>query len=242
LTLAHVVEGEGGPLVLSASLGTTHRVWDPNVAALVARFRVVRYDPPGHGGSPVGPRSIEGLADEVVALLDELELDRVTFCGFSVGGMVGIWLAAHRPERIERLVLACTAPRLPPPELWQERADAVRANGVEAIADVILGRWFTQRFRDERPETVRRYRRMLVETPPESYARSCDAIRDTDLRRELAGIAAPTTLILDVHDPARTEESTRALAGIARGRVVELDAAHLANVEQPDAFSKAVLA
>jgi 3-oxoadipate enol-lactonase len=242
LTLEHVVEGEGRPLVLAGSLGTTHRVWDANVAALAERFRVIRYDHPGHGGSPPGPRSIEGFAGAVATVLDELELDRVTFCGLSVGGMVGIWLAAHRPERIERLVLACTAPRFPPPELWQERADAVRANGVEAVADVVVGRWFTPRFRDERPETVRRYRGMLVETPLEGYARCCDAIRDADLRSELARIAAPTTVILGAHDPAVSEENAAALAGIANARVVELDAAHLANVEQPDAFTDGVLA
>jgi 3-oxoadipate enol-lactonase len=241
LTLHHVVEGEGPPLVLAGSLGTTLELWEPQLPALARRYRVVRYDHPGHGRSPLGVASLEGIARETLALLDELGIERASFCGLSVGGMVGVWLAAHRPERIERLVLACTAPRFPPPELWVERAAAVRAGGVEAIADVIVGRWFTKRFRNEQPESVRRYRRMLVETPPEGYARCCDAIREADLRADVARIEAPTTVVLGAHDPAVSAEGAAALRAIRGARVVELDAAHLANVEQPDAFAEAVL-
>ena len=138
MMLEHVVEGDGPPLVLSSSLGTTHRLWDPNARALSRHFRVVRYDHPGHGESPTGPRTIEGLAREAVALLDTMGLERVTFCGVSLGGMVGMWLGAHVPERLERLVLSCTAPRLPPAEQWLERAATVRREGMEAIADAVV--------------------------------------------------------------------------------------------------------
>jgi 3-oxoadipate enol-lactonase len=236
MTLHHVVEGEGPQLVLSSSLGTTHRLWEPNVVALRSRFRIVRYDHPGHGESPAGPSTIEGLARAALGLLDDLGLERVTFCGLSLGGMVAMWIAAHAPERIERLVLGCTAPRLAPAEQWLERAAAVRSQGMEAVADAVLGRWFTPRFTGDRE----RWRSMLLSTPPEGYARCCEAIAAMDLRQELREIRVPTTVILGRHDPAIDDESRRLLAEVCH--VVELDAAHLASVEQPEAFSEAVLA
>jgi 3-oxoadipate enol-lactonase len=234
VSLHHVVEGAGPPLVLSASLGTTHRLWDPNVPALARRYRVVRYDHPGHGDSRVGPATIEGIARETVALLDELALERVTFCGLSLGGMVGMWLGAHAPDRLERLVLCCTAPHLPPARQWLERAATVRRDGMEAIADTVVGRWFTPRFAGDR----KHWRDMLVATPPEGYARCCEAIAAMDLREELRTISVPTTVILGRHDPVLDDESKRLLAEV--GPIRELDAAHLANVEQPDAFVEAV--
>ena len=236
MTLHHVVDGDGPPLVLSSSLGTTHAMWDPNVRALAERHRVVRYDHPGHGRSPLGPNRIEGLARQVLALADGLGLARFAFCGLSLGGMVGIWLGANTPERLERLVLCCTAPRLPPREQWLERARAVRELGVDAIADAVVGRWFTERFGGYRE----RWRTLLASTPREGYARCCEAIAELDLRDDLARITLPTTVILGAHDPVVGDESRRLLA--QAGRVVELDAAHLANVEQPRAFAAAVLA
>ncbi len=235
MSLHHVVEGDGPPLVLSASLGTTHRLWDQNVVALTPSHRVVRYDHPGHGASPAGPRTIEGLGRAALALLDELAVERATFCGLSLGGMVGMWLAARVPERIERLVLCCTAPRLPPSEQWLERAAVVRREGIEAIADAVLGRWFTPRFDGDREA----WRAMLVGTPPDGYARCCEAIAHMDLRADLRAIKVPTTVILGRHDPVVDEASRRLLADV--GEVVELDAAHLANVEQADAFNEALV-
>jgi 3-oxoadipate enol-lactonase len=234
MSLHHVIEGDGPPLVLSSSLGTTHRMWDPNVEDLARRYRVVRYDHPGHGATPAGPRTLEGLARPVLALLDSLGIERVTFCGLSLGGMVGMWLALHQPERLERLVLCCTAPRFGPSEQWLERAAVVRANGLEAIADTVLGRWFTPRFSGDREP----WRAMLASTSPEGYARCCEAIAATDLRPQLATIRVPTSVILGRHDPVIDEESRLLLAGI--GVVTELEAAHLANIEQPDAFVEAV--
>jgi 3-oxoadipate enol-lactonase len=234
LSVHHTVEGEGPPLVLSASLGTTLALWSPNLGQLAARYRVVRYDHPGHGKSPLGPRMIDGLAREALSLLDALGLRRVTFCGLSLGGMVGMWLGAHVPERLERLVLCCAAAHLPPAEQWLERAATVRERGMEAIADSVLRRWFTPRFaHDPKP-----WRDMLVSTPREGYARCCEAIAAMDLRPELRALKVPATVILGRHDPVVDEENRRLLADV--GDVVELDAAHLANVEQPDAFVEAV--
>jgi 3-oxoadipate enol-lactonase len=235
VTLHHLVEGHGTPLVLASSLGTTHRLWDPNLDALAARFRVVRYDHPGHGDSPPGPRTIEGFARETLALADELGLDRFGFCGLSIGGMVGIWLGAHAADRLDRLVLACTAPYLPPREQWLERAATVRAQGVAAVADAVVARWFTPRFAG----AVEPWRAMLLATPPEGYARACEAIAGMDLRGELDRIKVPTTVILGRHDPVLGDDVLRLPKHL--GPVVELEAAHLANVEQPEAFSRAVL-
>jgi 3-oxoadipate enol-lactonase len=234
VTLHRVVEGGGPPLVLSSSLGTTHRMWDPNAGALAQRFRVLRYDHPGHGESPPGPRTIEGLAREVLALADGLGLDRFAFCGLSLGGMVGMWLGANAPERLDRLVLCCTAPRLPPAQQWLDRAASVRAHGVEFIADSVVGRWFTPRFPDVTP-----WREMLASTPAEGYACCCEAIAAMDLRDDLRRIKVPTTVIFGRHDPVTGDEPKRLLAEV--GDVVELDAAHLANVEAAEAFNQAVL-
>jgi 3-oxoadipate enol-lactonase len=234
VSVHHVVEGDGPPLVLSSSLGTTHALWNPNIAALAEQYRVVRYDHPGHGKSPLGPRTIEGLAQEALALLDELGLERVAFCGLSLGGMVGMWLGAHAPERLERLVLCCTGPRLRPAEHWLERAAIVRERGPEAIADTVVGRWFTPRFGGDRKP----WRDMLVSTPTEGYARCCEAIAAMDLRPELEALKVPATVILGRDDANIDDENRRLLADV--GEVVELDAAHLANVEQPEAFVEAV--
>jgi 3-oxoadipate enol-lactonase len=234
VTVHYVVDGDGAPLILSSSLGTTHRLWDPNACALATRYRVVRYDHPGHGDSPPGPRTIEGLAREVLTLADELHLDRFAFCGISLGGFLGMWLAANAPDRLDRLFLCCTAPHLPPPQQWLDRAANVRANGVEYIADSVLARWFTPGFPDKA-----RYRGMLASTPAEGYARCCEAIAPMDLRDELARIKVPTTVIFGRHDPVTGDEPRRLLAEL--GDVVELDAAHLANVEAAEAFNEVLL-
>jgi 3-oxoadipate enol-lactonase len=235
VTVHHVADGDGPPLILSSSLGTTHRMWDANVPALASRYRLVRYDHPGHGESPPGPRTIEGMGRAVLELADALELERFAFCGISLGGFVGIWLGANTPERLDRLFLCCTAPRLPPPEQWLDRAANVRAHGVGFIADSVVARWFTPRFDD-----AERYRDMLASTPAEGYARCCEAIAPMDLRDDLSRIKVPTTVIFGRHDPVTGEEPRRLLGEV--GDVVELDGAHLASVEAAGAFDEVLLA
>src|SRR5918998_4667970 len=178
--LNHVLEGpEDAPvLVLSNSLGSTLGMWDDQAPFLRERFRLVRYDHRGHGGSPVpsGPYRIEDLGRDVLGLLDRLEVERFSFCGLSIGGMVGMWLAGEAPERVERLVLCCTSARFPP-DTFDSRARTVRAEGVSAIADAVVERWFTPAFREASPEVVERARRMLLDTPDEGYASCCEAVR-----------------------------------------------------------------
>ncbi|MGE5689076.1 MAG: alpha/beta fold hydrolase [Pseudomonadota bacterium] len=234
MTLHHVVDGDGPPLLLSGSLGTTHAMWDANTARLTGRHTVIRYDHPGHGASDAGPRTLEGFAEAALAVADEVGVDRFAFCGLSLGGMVGMWLGANAPERLERLVLCCTAPHLPPPQGWLDRAATVRREGVGAVADAVVGRWFTDRFPDRD-----RWRDVLASTPREGYARACEAIAAMDLRPDLARIHVPTTVILGRHDPVVDEAAAALLARL--GPVTWLDAAHLANVERPDEFTDSVL-
>lgn len=243
----HVIGGPGDapPLVLCNSLGTTLEMWEPQLPALAERFRVIRYDRRGHGRSPVppAPYTIDDLGSDVLGLLDELGLDRVSFCGLSIGGAVGMWLAAAAPQRIDRLVLCCTKPAFPPPEQWRERAAAVRADGLEAIADVTMARWFTPDLHAARPELVARLRAMLVATPVEGYAGCCEALAATDLRPRLGAIQAPTLVITGEHDPVAPPSSGDELAAAIPGanHVVVAGAAHIANAEQPQSFTRTIM-
>ena len=246
IELHYLLEGpEDAPVVVLAnSLGTTLRVWDDQASALQARL--LRYDHRGHGGSPVppGPYKIEDLGRDLLALLDRLGLERVSFCGISIGGMVGMWLASEAPERVERMVLCCTSARLGPPEMWSERAAKVRANGVAEIAGTVLERWFTPAFRESRPEVVERAARMLLGTPAEGYAGCCEAIRDMDLRGRLGEIRAPTLVIAGADDPAIPLDNAELIRdSVPDARLVVIPrAAHLANVEQPETVTQAILA
>lgn len=246
VALNHALEGpEDAPvLVLSNSLGTTLGVWGDQAPVLREIFRLLRYDHRGHGGSPVppGPYEIGDLGRDVLSLLDELGIERASFCGLSIGGMVGMWLASEVPERFERLVLCCTAAKLPP-EAWQERTEKVRAEGVGAVADAVVERWFTPQFRASRPETYQWAGRMLRETDAEGYAGCCEAIRDMDLRDRLGSISAPTLVIAAAEDPATPPEHGELIRDSVPGAGFDLipNAAHLANVEQPEAVGRAIL-
>jgi 3-oxoadipate enol-lactonase len=236
---------EGLPaLVLSNSLGTTHAMWEAQIGTLTEHFRVLRYDSRGHGQSEVspGPYDIALLARDVLALLDALELDRVRFCGLSIGGMVGIWLGAHAPGRLEQLVLSNTSAYIGSPELWNSRIETVRRSGMHALADTVIERWLTPRFRESNPETVRRIRDMLLTTPPEGYAACAAAVRDMDQRDLLTRIRTPTLVICGAQDPATPPEHGRFIAERIRGaRITELDASHLSNVEAAPAYNRTLL-
>ena len=243
MTLHHRLDGaEDAPvLVLSSSLGTTLELWEPNVARWTGSFRLLRYDHRGHGRSPVaaGPYSVELLASDVLALLDEVGFERVSFCGVSLGGAVGMSLAATAPERVDRLVLACTSARFGDPAVWLERAAAVRAGGMRAVADTVVARWFTPALAARRPELVERFRGMLLATPAEGYAACCEALAAWDFRERLDAIAADTLVVAGADDPATPVEHAQLIAtAVPTARLVVLPrAAHLANVEQQDRFA-----
>jgi 3-oxoadipate enol-lactonase len=171
-------------LVLAPSVGTQPEMWAPQLEAFAAEFRVVRVAHRGHDpiDVPPGPYSLEDLGGDVLALLDSLGVERFSFCGLSLGGMVGMWLAAHAPARVERLALCCTSAYLPPASGWLDRAATVRASGMAAVADAVVGRWFTPKFAAEHPSVVAGCRDMLLSVPPEGYAGCCEAIAAMDLR------------------------------------------------------------
>jgi 3-oxoadipate enol-lactonase len=235
------LDGDGDRVVvLSGSLGSTLEMWGPQLPALTSRFRVLRYDHPGHGGSPTPPEAtVTIMALEVAQLLDELGIATVSYCGLSLGGAVGMRLALDEPWRVEKLVLCSTSARFATPEHWQERADTVRRDGIEAIADAVLERWFSPAFRD-----VRRYREMLLSIPREGYARACEAVRDWDARGELGGISAPTFAIAGADDPSTPPADLEAIVSEIPGSelLVLGRARHLVNVEQSEEFNEALLA
>lgn len=233
-------------LLLSNSLGTTHEMWNPQVAALTAYFRVLRYDRRGHGSSevPPGPYSVAEMAADVIELLDSLGLERVSYCGLSIGGMDAMWNAATAPERIDRLALCSTSPHMPPRELWDERAATVREQGVAVLADATMERWFSPEFHASNPEAVAWIRGMFSSTAAEGYAGCCEAIREWDFRSELHRISAPTLVLSAEHDPSTPPESGEAIAGGIPGASFRVlpGARHLANVEQPESFTAALVA
>jgi 3-oxoadipate enol-lactonase/4-carboxymuconolactone decarboxylase len=232
------------PLVLSNSLGANLSMWNPQAVALAQRFRVVRYDTRGHGDSPVpdGPYTLDDLGQDALALLDFLGIERAHWVGLSLGGMTGMWLAINAPERLHRLVLLCTSAKLGPPETWRERAEIVRAQGTEAVADAGVGRWLTERFRRENPDTAAWLRDMIAATPDAGYAACCAVIEHMDLTAGLAGITTPTLAIAGAQDPATPPEHAQAIVSAIPGARLEVldPAAHLANVEQPNAVSQLI--
>jgi 3-oxoadipate enol-lactonase len=235
---------DGSVVVLSCSLGTDMSMWNPQATLLSERMRVLRYDLRGHGRSPVpnGPYSIADLGGDLLALLDRLGLARVSLAGVSIGGMTSIWTAAHAPERVARLIVCCSSAYLDPEGSYRERAAAVREHGVESIADAALGRWFTDGFTRAHPSVVQRMRDSLVATPAEGYAGCCEVLAEMDLCNELASVRAPTLVVSAREDPATPPEHGRLSAdGIpgARFEVVE-DAAHLANLQQPEVVGELI--
>ena len=228
-------------LVFSNSLGTNIKMWTPQVEALGERYRILRYDTRGHGQSAVtpGPYSVKRLAEDVVSLLDGLKLGEVSFCGLSMGGMVGMTLALRVPERIRKVVLCCTAAKLGSTETWNARITAVQKGGMAAVTDAVLERWYTPPFRATAPEQIQQTKQMLLSTPPEGYVANCEAIRDEDLRERIARIQIPTLILMGKDDPVVPLADGRFMAERIRGsQYVELPAAHLANIEASDAFTK----
>lgn len=246
IRIQYVLQGNPGApvLVMSNSLGTTLEMWDPQMPALLERYRVLRYDTRGHGGSsvPAEPFGMAELAADVLAVMDDAGVERADFCGLSMGGMTGIWLARHHPERFGRFVLANTAALIGPASVWNTRIERVRQEGMAAIADGVLVRWFTEPWLAGDPSRMAPVRAMLEHTAAAGYTANCAAVRDADLRGLLADIDARVLVIAGTHDAATTPAQAQELAqGIAGAEYLALDAAHLSNWELPDAFSGAVI-
>lgn len=247
MRLAYRFEGpaEAPVLVLPSALGTTQAVWDAQIGALTPSFRLLLYDQRGHGGSeaPPGPYTIEALARDLLDLLEQLGLGRVSICGISLGGAVAMWVAAETPERVERLVLVSTAARFGAPRRYAERARMARAVGMDAIADAALERWLTPAFRGRNREVVERLRQGLLATVPDAYAACCDAMAEWDLTGRLRSIQQPTLVVYGEKDLSTPLEDSDLLASwIPSAGLVEVPlASHLPNVERADLFNPVVL-
>lgn len=246
-TLHHRTDGAAtaAPLILGPSLGTSLAVWDPQVPALARTHHVIRYDLPGHGGSPASllrpGATVADLGRLVLALADSLGIDRFAYAGISLGGAIGTWLAVHHPDRVDSLALICTSARFGEPAGWHERAALVRAKGTDPVADSAATRWFTEGFAGE-PAAGALVADMRA-ADPEAYAACCDAIAAFDLRAELPGVSAPTLVVAGRQDPATPPSHARELAdGIPGASLTEVaHAAHLANVERPAPVLAALL-
>lgn len=240
------VEGRANApvLMLSNSLGTNIHMWDDQVKPFTQDFRLVRYDRRGHGksGSPEGPYTMERLGRDVLAILDQLGIEKTNWCGLSMGGMVGMWLGANAPERIDRLVLSNTSAYMADKAPWNDRIKFVQEKGLQALVGPNMERWFTKDFRERAPDAIARMREMFSATSVTGYVGCCCAIRDMDHRDLLPTIRAQTLVIAGRHDPATTVEAAEFIRSRIPGAALTvLDAAHIANIEQPHDYADTVL-
>ncbi len=228
----------GPPLVFINSLGTDLRIWDAVLPQFATDYRIIRHDKRGHGLSdcPAPPFTIQQHADDLAGLLDALQVEQAILVGISVGGMIALDFAARFPARVSRLVLCDTAPKIGTPEMWNERIDTLRANGMAHLGEVILSRWFAPRFAAEQPAAYRGYYHMLTRTPVAGYMGACAAIRDADLWPYVAQIQMPTLVLCGAEDLATTPETAAQMATALPNAACQLiaDAAHLPCIEQPD--------
>lgn len=233
-------------LVLSGSLGSTVDMWRPQLPVLAERFRVIRVDHRGHGHSPVppGPYRVSDLAGDVLALLDGLGLDRVAWCGLSMGAMVGMYLGSEAPERLSSLTLCCTTAHFPDPTPWRDRIAAVAVGGTGPIADAVVARWFTPDWAAAHPDAVATAVAMVAGTPDEGYLACCQAIEAWDHRDRLPAVVVPTLVIAGSADPSTpVEPHARVLVeNIPDAHLEVLDAAHLATIERPESATRLIAA
>ena len=238
----------GAPLlVLLHAIGADFSMWDVQMPLLESQFRVLRYDIRGHGGSVLksghyATGTTEQLGRDLIDLLDDLRLDQVHFCGLSLGGTIGMWLAVHAPSRLGKLVLCNSSARIGTTEFWNTRIQKVREGGMGAIADASIERWFTSRFRVGSPKALAHIKEVFLKTPPGGYIACCEAIRDTDQRDSIRDIRVPTLIIAGAHDPATPPQDGKYLAeNIPSAKYVEVDAAHISNIEADGQFTQEVL-
>lgn len=231
-------------LLLSNSLSSDLTMWDGQISAWSKRFRVVRYDQRGHGltAAPEGPYSMERLGRDAIAVLDALGIGKAHWCGLSLGGMVGMWMLTHAPDRLDRVILSNTAAHMGPPDLWNGRIRTATRGGMEALADATITRWFTKGFIERAPGEIARMRRMILGTSVKGYQGCCAAIRDMDQRWSIRHAANPVLVLIGAHDPATTPAAGQLIhQRITASTAVTLNAAHIGNVEDPDGFLRATL-
>ena len=234
--------GQDVPIVFSNSLGTDVGLWDAQMDDFTDRS-VWRYDTRGHGKSdaPAGEYSIERLGHDLLAIIDATGAPHADLCGLSIGGITALWVAVHAPHRVRRLVLSNTAAKIGDVTMWNDRIAAARANGLAPLAEASMGRWFTDAFRLREPAVVARFRSTFERVSINGYTGCCAALRDADLRAQASRVSCPTLVVAGRRDPATPPELGRWLAGAIGGaQFVEVDSAHLSNVECAREFTSAV--
>lgn len=249
IAINYEIEGrEGAPVVtMSHSLSANLRMWDPQMQALVGRYRVLRYDTRGHGASevPAGPYSLEMLADDAVGLLNSLGIKQTHFVGLSMGGMIGQTLGLRYPDRILSLTLADTASSYDPEaaKVWQQRIESARKNGLAPNVEPTIERWFSPGFIENQPATIDKVREMIRATPVEGYVGCSQAISQLDLTGRLGDIRAPTLVVVGEDDPGTPVAASRIIYdNIAGSELVILPVArHLSNIEDPVGFNAALI-
>jgi 3-oxoadipate enol-lactonase len=236
----------GRVVMMSNSLMSDHTMWDVTVPALTGRYRVLRYDTRGHGrsGTTPGPYSIAMLADDAVGLMDVLGIRQAHFVGLSMGGMIAQQMGARFPERVYSLSLCDTGSEMPPRSVWEERFAIVNSQGMAGLVEATIQRWFTAPFIARDPQSVEKVRRMISETGAEGYMACGSAVRDMAQTTMLLQVKAPTLILVGRQDPACTVEKSMVLNRMIDGSqmIVLEDAAHLSNIEQPQAFNSALRA
>lgn len=232
-------------LVFSNSLGTNFKMWQPQIDHFQQDFFVICYDTRGHGASsaPQGPYTLDQLGQDVVNLLDHLNIEKATFCGISMGGLTGQWLAINKPERFSHVVVCNTAAKIGQEQAWNERAALVREQGLAPIASTAAGRWFTEPFIQSNAATVATLSNDLGAGSPEGYASCCEALAKADVREQLKDIQVPVFIVAGQQDPVTTVADGEFMQQrIANAELFEINASHISNIEQPEAFNQAVQA
>ena len=244
--ISYMVEGplERPTLLFINSIGTTRDLWRQQVPALVGTYRIIRYDARGHGSSsvPPGAYTIEQLGRDALAILDAEDARQAHVCGISLGGLTGLWLAIHAPDRVASLIVANSAARIGTIESWNERIAMVRERGMQGAADMAIPRWFSQEFTRRHEDLVERFRSMVAACPQAGYLGCCAALRDEDLRDAISRIHCPVLVVAGSIDVPTPPEGLRFIhQAIPGSKMLTLDAAHLSNVEQAEAFTSAVM-
>lgn len=232
-------------LVFSNSLGTNFKMWQPQIDHFQQDFFVICYDTRGHGASsaPQGPYTLDQLGQDVVNLLDHLNIEKAAFCGISMGGLTGQWLAINKPERFSHVVVCNTAAKIGQEQAWQDRAALVREQGLTPIASTAAGRWFTEPFIQSNAATVATLSNDLGAGSPEGYASCCEALAKADVREQLKDIQVPVFIVAGQQDPVTTVADGEFMQQrIANAELFEINASHISNIEQPEAFNQAVQA
>ncbi|WP_179997343.1 3-oxoadipate enol-lactonase [Acinetobacter sp. YH16050] len=230
-------------LIFSNSLGTNFKMWQAQIDFFQQDFFVICYDTRGHGASsaPQGPYSIDQLGQDVVNLLDHLNVEKAAFCGISMGGLTGQWLAIHRPERFNQVVVCNTAAKIGQEQAWNDRAALVREQGLQPIASTAASRWFTEPFIQSNATVVNNLQNDLAAGSAEGYASCCEALAKADVREQLKDITVPVLVVAGQQDPVTTVADGQFMVErITNSQLFEINASHISNVELPNEFNQAV--